>query len=180
MEAEAVATLRESLRLNDELKQRFDRLGEFADRVEHLRTAKLVNEGQIIALKEQIQHLEALGKQPPSKTTRSPRKAKAAPKNEWHHLAQILHDADQSKKVTVVGRSRLQVLAQLESHVGKEKAEKLSKKMRVYKKLSKGPHSKVVVFTKGAQTPTSVKRLLEERQVTQPAFVLHQGRLSKV
>jgi hypothetical protein len=56
----------------------------------------------------------------------------------------------------------------------------LSKRLKVYKKLSKGPHSSVVVFTKGAQTPATVKRLLKERQISQPAFVLHQGRMSKI
>ncbi|GAQ90963.1 hypothetical protein KFL_007080020 [Klebsormidium nitens] len=150
MEAEALATLRESLQLNTELKKRFDRLGEFADRVEHLRTAKLVNNGQIIALKEQLAHFESRPESLPVRVPRIvpvPRMVHAAPTNEWHHLAQILDDTHNSQKVAVVGRSRAEVLAQLESRLGKAKAAVLAKRLRVYKKLSKGPHSKMLQQT---------------------------------
>jgi hypothetical protein len=173
MDAESINVLKESLRLNNELKQRFERLGEFADRVQHLRTAKLINNGQIVALKEQIARLEKEARKPP-------RKPKQAPQNEWHHLAKLLQSADTTRKVSLVGKSRPEVLAQLEARLGKEPAEVLAKRVRVYKKLSKGPHTSVVVFTKGAQTPNSVKRLLEERQITQEAYVLHQKQLLKI
>lgn len=181
MDADSINVLKESLRLNNELKQRFDRLGEFADRVQHLQAAKLVNNGQIIALKEQIARLETAAKT----LTRKPKKPKNAknpksPKNEWHHFAELLKSADEKRKVSLVGKSRPEVMAQLEARLGKETAQVLAKRLRVYKKLSKGPHSSVVVFTKGAQTPNSVKRLLEERQITQESYVLHQGRLIKV
>lgn len=195
METDALRTLKESLALNVALKERYDRLGDFARRVEQLRTAKLMNDGQIVALKEQLERLQGRLIEPKSNQTikrilNRPMQPKNSPRvqivlaqpkkvsSEWNHLANLMERA--SGKVSVVGRKRNEVLAHLEAHFGKERAMELSSRFQVLQKVPRTSKRGVIVFPKAGQDPQSVQRLIQQRRFDHPAAILHNGRVLQV
>lgn len=185
---DVVKTLEESLRLNNELKHKFAMLGAFADRVTQIRSAKAINEQHISTLKQQIAYLQGrldthvphvVPPIPPTYSPNDPPKIlTGTPKNDWHQLANILERSP--GRVSVVGKTRSDVLAQLEAHFGKERTLALSKRFKVFKQLIKAPHSSLVIFPTGSQTPDSIKRQVKAAGIKRPTSILHQGRVLQV
>lgn len=194
MEPEAVETLKESLRLNQALDQRFAKLGDFGKRVESLRAAKLFNDGQIDTLKQQIARLEGrllpqrapaalIFHIPPAPAPVPPRAPVPAPPpalptvtNNWHSLRDIVVKAHPDRKVGVVGKGKKEVLLQLEARFGRQEAAALVRRIAFHRKIERGPEAALVIFTRARQTPQSVQRLLRERAISQPVHVVHKAK----
>jgi hypothetical protein len=112
------ATLEESLRLDNEMKHKIEMLGDFANRVAHIRDAKAINEQHIATLEQQIAYLKGMLdfrqiQQPPREPPQAP------PMTDFHQLAAILNEA--SGRVSIVGKTRDEVLAELTSRFGRER-----------------------------------------------------------
>jgi hypothetical protein len=95
-------------------------------------------------------------------------------------LAKLVGSAKTKGRVSIVGRSREKIAQELTGRLGMKRASALMRKIAAYKKLVRAPHSKVVVMTKGAQTPKTIGLLAAKRGLGAPVSVLHGGRVHRV
>jgi hypothetical protein len=179
---DVVKTLEESLRLDNELKHKFAMLGAFADRVTQIRSAKAANEQHISTLEQQIAYLKGRLDARPYAIEIDPKMVQdvrmVQARNDWQLLANILEKSP--RRVSVVGKTRSDVLTQLEAHLGQGRTLALSKRFRVFRQLTKAPHSSLVIFPTGSQTPESIEKQVKAAGIRRPTSILHQGRVLQV